>query len=132
MNASESCLSFKDIKKQLDLRFKKIRSINFQSRIKSFIDNDLFNFKNKLVIDLKKIWPSQYNKKLKNKNQILSPSDFGIQNILKFKNDYRFIDFEYFGWDDPAKLLSDIIHHPSVEYSKNKKILINKFSELVE
>ncbi|HYW60109.1 MAG TPA: aminoglycoside phosphotransferase family protein, partial [Xanthobacteraceae bacterium] len=23
-----------------------------------------------------------------------------------------FLDFEYFGWDDPVKLVADVLHHP--------------------
>jgi hypothetical protein len=46
-------------------------------------------------------------------HRALSPSDFGLHNALR-PNDgrLRFIDFEYFGWDDPVKLLSDTAIHP--------------------
>ena len=48
-------------------------------------------------------------------HQILSPSDFGFHNAIR-RTDGRlvFIDFEYFGWDDPAKLASDIHWHPGM------------------
>ena len=41
-------------------------------------------------------------------NRCLSPSDFGFHNALE-RNDGRlcFFDFEYAGWDDPAKLICD-------------------------
>lgn len=43
----------------------------------------------------------------------LSPSDFGFHNaVLGDDGRWRFIDFEYFGWDDPCKLLSDVLLHP--------------------
>ena len=47
------------------------------------------------------------------KNQkILSPSDFGMHNaIFNSQNSFTFIDFEYFGWDDPVKLIADFLHH---------------------
>ena len=40
--------------------------------------------------------------------RVLSPSDFGFHNVL-IRPDARlaFIDFEYAGWDDPAKLVGD-------------------------
>jgi len=43
----------------------------------------------------------------------LSPSDFGFHNAL-LGDDGRlsFLDFEYFGWDDPAKMISDFLWHP--------------------
>jgi hypothetical protein len=48
----------------------------------------------------------------------LSPSDFGFHNALRrADNSLVFIDFEYFGWDDPAKLASDFLHHPGMRLS---------------
>ncbi len=37
----------------------------------------------------------------------VSPSDFGFHNALASRDGVRFIDFEYAGWDDPAKLVCD-------------------------
>jgi hypothetical protein len=43
----------------------------------------------------------------------LSPSDFGFHNaLLVASNRLKFLDFEYAGWDDPAKLLSDFFSQP--------------------
>ncbi len=41
------------------------------------------------------------------------PSDFGFHNSLRRRDgSLAFIDFEYFGWDDPVKLIADILLHP--------------------
>lgn len=46
----------------------------------------------------------------------LSPSDFGFHNTLRRANgELVFLDFEYFGWDDPAKTVSDFLLHPGME-----------------
>lgn len=46
-------------------------------------------------------------------HRALSPSDFGLHNALRSPDGrLRFIDFEYFGWDDPVKLVSDTAIHP--------------------
>ncbi|MBR0954555.1 aminoglycoside phosphotransferase family protein [Bradyrhizobium canariense] len=46
-------------------------------------------------------------------HRALSPSDFGLHNALRAEDGcLRFIDFEYFGWDDPVKLVSDTAIHP--------------------
>jgi len=47
--------------------------------------------------------------------QALSPSDFGFHNALR-RPDGRlvFVDFEYFGWDDPAKAIADVMLHPGM------------------
>lgn len=42
----------------------------------------------------------------------LSPTDFGVHNMLfRPTGDICFIDFEFFGWDDPMKLVSNFYHH---------------------
>jgi hypothetical protein len=47
--------------------------------------------------------------------RIISPSDFGFHNALR-RDDGRlcFIDFEYAGWDDPAKTVGDFFQQPAV------------------
>jgi hypothetical protein len=45
----------------------------------------------------------------------LSPSDFGFHNALLAEGArLHFIDFEYAGWDDPAKLACDFFCQPQV------------------
>jgi hypothetical protein len=46
----------------------------------------------------------------------LSPSDFGFHNALADQNGrVAFLDFEYAGQDDPAKLISDFFCQPEVQ-----------------
>ncbi len=40
-------------------------------------------------------------------DRILSPSDFGFHNTLQTAQGLIFYDFEYAGWDDPAKMVCD-------------------------
>ncbi len=45
----------------------------------------------------------------------LSPSDFGFHNALRRPDGTLcFLDFEYAGWDDPAKAVGDFFAHPGV------------------
>lgn len=45
--------------------------------------------------------------------QTLSPSDFGFHNALRRADGcLAFLDFEYFGWDDPVRLVADLLWHP--------------------
>jgi hypothetical protein len=39
----------------------------------------------------------------------LSPSDFGFHNAIRTARGLVWVDFEYFGWDDPAKLAADYV-----------------------
>ena len=52
----------------------------------------------------------------------LSPSDFGFHNAVRRRNgEIVFLDFEYFGWDDPAKMVADFLLHPAMELSEGLK-----------
>lgn len=52
---------------------------------------------------------------LARQHQTLSPSDFGFHNALRRPGGRLvFLDFEYFGWDDPAKLVADFRQHPGM------------------
>lgn len=57
----------------------------------------------------------RFGEELEPERRTLSPSDFGFHNALK-QADGRlvFLDFEYFGWDDPSKTVSDFLLHPAM------------------
>jgi len=45
----------------------------------------------------------------------VSPSDFGFHNtLLERSGRLRFFDFEYAGWDDPAKTIGDFLCQPEI------------------
>ena len=48
-------------------------------------------------------------------DRVLSPSDFGFHNALSTEDkQIKFFDFEYAGWDDPAKLICDFFLQPEI------------------
>ncbi|MBI3252240.1 MAG: hypothetical protein HYZ52_02825 [Candidatus Omnitrophica bacterium] len=54
----------------------------------------------------------------------LSPSDFGFHNAIRQPDGALvFLDFEHFGWDDPAKMAADFLLHPheSMAFGYNLK-----------
>lgn len=62
----------------------------------------------------------------------LSPSDFGFHNALRLRagdvigdspasGRIIFLDFEYFGWDDPAKMVADFLLHPAMDLAAGVK-----------
>jgi len=52
----------------------------------------------------------------------LSPSDFGFHNAVRARDGrIVFLDFEYFGWDDPAKMIVDFLLHPAMALSEPMK-----------
>jgi Ser/Thr protein kinase RdoA (MazF antagonist) len=50
--------------------------------------------------------------------RVVSPSDFGFHNAIDRGSGVAFIDFEYAGWDDPAKLVCDFFLQPRVPVSR--------------
>jgi hypothetical protein len=49
----------------------------------------------------------------------LSPADFGFHNALRTaEGRLVFLDFEYFGWDDPVKLAAEFDLHPGMSLSE--------------
>jgi hypothetical protein len=52
----------------------------------------------------------------------LSPSDFGFHNAIRRPGgELAFVDFEYFGWDDPAKTIADYLLHPGMALADELK-----------
>jgi len=48
-------------------------------------------------------------------DRCISPSDFGFHNaLMRPTGRLCFVDFEYAGWDDPAKMVGDFFSHPAV------------------
>ena len=52
----------------------------------------------------------------------LCPSDFGFHNALRMPDGRLvFVDFDYFGWDDPVKLCADFLLHPGMRLTEPQK-----------
>ena len=58
----------------------------------------------------------------------VSPSDFGFHNAFRTVNGVKFFDFEFAGWDDPAKLMVDFMLQPRMPVSSS---FANSFSRSV-
>jgi len=59
---------------------------------------------------------------INDESRTLSPSDFVFHNALRRPDGgLTFLDFEYFGWDDPVKTISDFLHHPAMMLTKNQR-----------
>jgi len=120
-NASEACLSGEEIEKQINKRIQELKKIKNNDLYK-FLNNELANVALQLLCVAKKNMGPIFKKNITKDNIILSPSDFGAHNALRIKDGkYIFIDFEYFGIDDPVKLVSDFYWHPGMIFNKKLK-----------
>ncbi len=135
--ASEACISAKDLAFQIDSRIFALNKLKTSNQeLCKFISSEIEPFWTKIRSKFLSLWPKESRSKdLPINKMILSPSDFGFHNCIKKKQDsLYFLDFEYFGWDDPVKLTSDFLWHPAMNLSSNNKrdwilAMKNLFSE---
>ena len=120
--ASEACFSAKQLIKQINFRFDRLLKTK-NNDLNDFLIYTFEPLLSKVWENSEKNWPSNnLEKELPKSMQIFSPSDFGFHNaILKESGDLAFFDFEYFGRDDPVKLIADFIWHPGMTLSHLQK-----------
>jgi len=121
--ASEACLSANQLLSQIRFRLDRLLKVN-NNNLNDFL---IFTFQpllKQVWNRSKKNWPGKnIEKNLPISMQVFSPSDFGFHNaILKDSGEIVFLDFEYFGRDDPVKLLADFIWHPGMKLNKSQKV----------
>jgi len=71
---------------------------------------------------------------LSQEQRCVSPSDFGFHNaLLEGDGRLRFFDFEYAGWDDPAKLACDFFCQPQIPVaSRHRDEFLNRLAQALE
>ena len=114
--ATEACLSANDLVEQVEKRLDNLLCVSGKySSLKYFLTQQFIPLWKKLLDYYIDCWPkSNRDEDLSHEYQTLSPSDFGFHNALKQSNGLVFLDFEYFGWDDPVKLTADFVWHPAM------------------
>lgn len=120
-DASEACLSGAEIARQIDSRLHALMAVG-SNDLDDYLRNEFvprFEFAVHLA---KQAGGNFFNTVLPRPLQILNPSDFGSHNALRDERGrIVFIDFEYFGWDDPVKLISDFYWHPGMNLSQEMR-----------
>mgnify|MGYP000179696014 CR=1 FL=1 len=115
MEATEACLSASELISQIKNRIDKLEksdSVELLNFIQHYL-SPLFEEVSYWVCDYYTKHSMSSNDNLDIKFQTLSVVDFGFHNAMKKNNgETIFIDFEYFGLDDPVKLISDTLLHP--------------------
>ncbi len=118
--ASDACFSFQELQATIDNRLQRLEGtapdnpeladflrgdfLPYYANVKDWVAQSAAD----LDLDMGELLPLDH--------RALSPSDFGFHNAIR-RPDGRvaFVDFEYFGWDDPAKMISDYLLHPAQE-----------------
>ncbi len=116
--ASEACLSGLEITKQIEKRLSRLNEVN-AAPLADFLENDFMPVFVQAVKSAKIITGNTFQNTLDSSLRIPSPSDFGAHNAIRNeRGQITFIDFEYFGWDDPVKLVADFYWHPAMNLSE--------------
>ena len=116
--ASEACLSAADLLCQIEKRLSRLKllSENFPE-LSAFLEQRFEPLWTAVKDESYYLWPVESrDSNLNRLKQTLSPSDLGFHNTIR-QGDGKiiFIDFDYFGWDDPVKLTADFIWHPAMD-----------------
>jgi hypothetical protein len=102
--AAEACFSVKEIIANIESRFARLAGTEVIAEFRPLLDR----------VRRTPDSPAE--------ERILSPSDFGFHNALRRPDgSLVFLDFEYFGWDDPAKLVCDFLLHPAIDLPEELK-----------
>ncbi len=127
--ASEACFSVQGILDSIGGRLNRLSQVGASDQgnadLQAFLGRELVPF-----VDEATRWATSRaqaagkapDSELDLRSRTLSPSDFGFHNALRL-DDGRlvFVEFEYFGWDDPAKMVADFLLHPGMDLSHDLK-----------
>lgn len=119
--ASESCLRGSEIVRQLKDRLNRLNVVD-NVMLQSFLKEELIPIMESYIKAAISGMQGDFEDLIPFEQQILSPSDFGSHNAISNNSgETVFIDFEYFGWDDPVKLACDFYLHPAMDLSLDLK-----------
>lgn len=127
--ASEACFSVAAIGETIDERLRRLSTTDVEGPLRVALEDFLrreFTPAFQRLMRWCAVSATQAGRSVKEElppaHRTLSPSDFGFHNALR-RQDGRimFVDFEHFGWDDPAKMIADFLLHPAMRLSEDLK-----------
>jgi hypothetical protein len=129
--AAEACLSGNEIEAQIARRAGRLAALRGEPDLAALLTRRIEPLA-EAITDLAK---AEYRARgldfavpLPQQKQSLCPSDFGFHNALRrLSGGIVFLDFDYFGWDDPVKLVADFLLHPGMRLTEPAK---RRFADL--
>jgi transketolase len=117
--AAEACLSGAEIERQIRARYEKLAErCADEPELAAFLDSSSSPLFEQTLARAKaqmKAAGLDFAVPLPRARQSLVPADFGFHNALRRPDGtLAFLDFDYFGWDDPVKLTADFLLHPGM------------------
>jgi hypothetical protein len=118
-DASEACFTISDHLACVTRRLDRLRGIDVSTPIgrdaATIVDRRMRPAWERVAASVRASAQDGVDEPLDASDRCLSPSDFGFHNaILAADHRLRFLDFEYAGWDDPAKMACDFFCQPAV------------------
>lgn len=114
-NVSEACFSLAEHLRVTEGRMSRLRQISPSDwpEAAAFARSELPPAWTELDKKIRSLPQASLEAVLLDDERCLSPSDFGFHNALRTTSGtLRFLDFEYAGWDDPAKTVADFCNQP--------------------
>lgn len=120
--ASEACFSLDDVVTSVERRLERLRRAEpgggEGAAMRLWIDETFDPFMTQVTEwcrSAARRWGIAFAEPIRPEARTLSPSDFGFHNAIRRPDGtLAFVDFEYFGWDDPAKTIVDYLLHPGM------------------
>jgi hypothetical protein len=123
--AAEACLASDDLTGQIHGRFRRLADIACDHEdLRRFLEAEFAPAFDETASRLRDVYTAlnwSLTDEIPERLQTLSPSDFGFHNALRQDEGLVFLDFEYFGWDDPVKLAADFLLHPGMSLTDGQK-----------
>jgi transketolase len=116
--AAEACLSGAEIERQIRRRYARLAALDGERGLAPFLQSSFAPLLDRALAYAKTRMPAaglDFAAPLPRVRQSPVPADFGFHNALRRPDGtLGFVDFEYFGWDDPVKLTADFLLHPGM------------------
>jgi len=124
-SAFDPCVSLDAFVEQLSARYHELDiAVADDAGLSFFLQGDL----RRAFVEMKQRAYSLYQRagltfeEIPFHEQRLIHGDFGLHNMLKSDEGLLYlIDFEYFGWDDPVRMIADFALHPGVSLSVSRQ-----------
>ncbi len=132
--ASEACLCGAEIERQIDQRLTRLQATSdAEPELRAFL-NLRYAAVRARACERARAGAGNagfdFDQPLAAGARMLVPADFGFHNCLRGPDGgLVFLDFEYFGWDDPVKLTADILLHPGSRQSEVQRARFRRGAE---
>lgn len=116
--AAEACISAAETVAQIERRLARLALVSDEPMLAAFLHDTLTPLFAEISARAKAGYAAaglSFAAEVDAAAQTLCPADFGFHNALRrASGELVFIDFDYFGWDDPTKLTADFLLHPGM------------------